>query len=221
MTTEKKGPDRHKKSLSQLIAVLVLVCVLIIPILLLFEPGDWQRIITDPNSSPLLFIGLMAVLPIFGVTIIIFLVFIGIKFGTMPGILISGLLMLFHMLVAYLISHSFLRPQIDRFIGDHHWSRPKMPAGKKDLYAFLFIAIPGLPYAVKNYLLALSGLPFLHYLVICWSVQLVMGIPFIVLGEAAKLGHGGTVAIAAAMLASGFLVVRWLRREFTGQSKDE
>lgn len=217
----KKGTARKKIRLSQLVALVGLAAILFIPVLLLFEPGHWQRIITDPNSNRLLFIGLMAVLPVFGVTIIIFLIFIGIKFGTMVGILISGLLMFFHMLVAYLISHSFLRPRIDRFIGEHRWSRPHMPAGRKELYAFLFIAIPGLPYAVKNYLLALSGLPFLHYLAICWTVQMVMGIPFIVLGEAAKLGHGGTLAIAVVMLVSGFLVVRWLRREFMSMHSEE
>ena len=215
MTAAKKGPERQKKPRLSRVVMILLAAVLILPFLFLIEPSDWQRVIAAPHSNRMLFIGLMAVLPIFGVTIIIFLVFIGIKFGTLAGILISGLLMLFNMLVAYLISHSFLRPRIDSFIGEHHWSQPKMPAGKKELYAFLFIAIPGLPYAVKNYLLALSGLPFLHYLAICWTVQLLMGIPFIVLGEAAKLRHGGALSIAIAMLISGFLVVSWLRREFS------
>ncbi len=132
MTSAKKGSKRQKKSRPSLVVLILLVAVLILPFLFLLEPSDWQRVITDPHTNPLLFIGLMAVLPIVGVTIIIFLVFVGIKFGTMAGILITGLLMLFHMLVAYLISHSFLRPQIDRFLGEHHWSRPRMPAGKKD-----------------------------------------------------------------------------------------
>ncbi|MEJ2690057.1 MAG: hypothetical protein P8130_08925 [Deltaproteobacteria bacterium] len=184
MKETKKGSDRPKKPFSQLTAMIIMAALVIIPILFLFEPGDWQKIITDPNSNRLLFIG-------------------------------------FHMLVTYLISHSFLHPQLDRFLDEHHWSRPRMPAGKRNLYAFLFIAIPGFPYAVKNYLLALSGLPFLHYLAICWTVQLVMGIPFIVLGEAAKLGHGGTLLIALAMMAGGFLVVRWLRREMTSSPPEE
>lgn len=217
----KKRHDRQRKRLSQLSTFVILAAILLIPFLFLLEPGDWQQIIADPNSNRMLFIGLMAVLPIFGVTIIIFLVFVGIKFGTLAGILISGVLMLFHMLIAYLISHSFLRPLVDRFIGERHWSRPRMPAGKRELYAVLFVAIPGLPYAVKNYLMALSGLPFLHYLAICWTVQLIMGIPFIVLGEAAKLRHGGALSIAIAMVVSGFLVVRWLRREFTVPPPEE
>ena len=221
MAEMKKEPKRQKKPWPLPVIMILLAAMVIIPFLFLLEPTDWQRVITDPNSNRLLFIGLMAVLPILGVTIIIFLVFVGIKFGTMPGILITGLLMVFHMLVAYLISHSFLRPQIDRFLGEHQWSRPKTPPGKRDLYAFLFVAIPGLPYAVKNYLLALSGLPFLHYLTICWSAQMALGIPFIVLGEAMRTRHEGALFIMAALLVSGFLVVRWLRREFSGPSRDD
>jgi uncharacterized membrane protein YdjX (TVP38/TMEM64 family) len=221
MKTEKEGKEGKGSRWPLLSAAVLLVTILVTAAVLFFEPASWQKIIADPHSNRLLFVLVMAVLPIFGVSIIIFLVVIGIKFGTLGGILISGVLMLFHMLVTFLISHSFFRPQLNRFLGEHHWAPPALPAGKKELYAFLFMIIPGLPYPVKNYLLALTGLPFLHYLIICWSAQMALGIPFIVLGEAVKSKHVGALFIVVVMLVSGFLMVRWLRREFNSSSPQD
>jgi len=221
MAPEKKGLGPGKRKGSLLSVVIILAAIMLTSILLLFEPGSWQQVVADPHSNRMLFILLMAVLPVFGVSIIIFLVFIGLKFGTPGGILISGLIMFFHMLIAYSISHSFLRPQVDRFIDQHHWARPRLPPGKRQLYAFLFVVIPGLPYAVKNYLLALTGLSFLHYLVICWSAQMMLAVPFIVLGEAVKARHLGALVVVTLMLVSGFWAVRWLRREFFSSSPND
>lgn len=192
----------------------LLAVLLLLAALLILNPGGWLQLIADPRAHRGLFVLLMTVLPVFGVSIVLFLVFIGLKFGILNGILVSGLVMLFHMVIAYLVAHSWLRPRVDRFVGHHHWRQPEMPAARKQLYAVLFVAIPGLPYAVKNYLLALAGLSFLNYLVICWSVQLALGIPFIVLGEVVKTRKIGFLLLGVFLLFSAFLAGRWLLKKF-------
>jgi uncharacterized membrane protein YdjX (TVP38/TMEM64 family) len=214
---KKVGPNRQQNVL----VALFLAAITLIALVLFFGSGSWKEVISDPQANRLQFLLLMLVLPIFGVSIVLFLVFVGIKFGTLGGLLISGLFMLFHMLVAYLVSHSILRPYIDRFLGEHHWARPRLPPDKKLLYAILFAAIPGLPYAVKNYLLALAGLPFWRYLLVCWTVQLAMGIPFVVLGEAIRSKHAGVLFAAAAILAGVLWIGSRLRRKFYSSPSKE
>jgi hypothetical protein len=53
------------------------------------------------------------------------------------------------------------------------------------MYSFLFLAIPGIPYAGKNYMMPPAGVPFRYCVLMNCIVQGPLGIPFIVLGKSA------------------------------------
>jgi len=46
------------------------------------------------------------------------------------------------------------------------------------------MGVPGLSYALKNYLLPLSGIRFFPYLLCGWLIQGAMGVPFVIMGKA-------------------------------------
>ena len=64
------------------------------------------------------------------------------------------------------------------------------------------MALPGLPYASKNYLLALAGLPLPLFLAIAWPIQALSGLPFLFLGRSA-VNLDPKLALAAAALLAG------------------
>lgn len=151
--------------------------------------------------SPALFLVLMAVLPIVGAPISIFLVLVGMKFGVAGGILLSSLTMFFHLVCTYYLVHSFLRSRIIRLI---RYLKLPVPSSRNlptNLHAFIFMIIPGLPYALKNNLLDLSGIPDVPYLVIGWTTQFGFSLPFIILGGAVIRLDRSFIILAAGLFA--------------------
>ena len=90
----------------------------------------------------------------------------------------------------------------------------QIPHHRQTQFSFLFTVIPGLPYTVKNYLLPLSGISFGKYLLISWLVQGVMGIPFVVLGEAASQWSYHLLTGFLVLFVVFFVIGRKLRKRY-------
>lgn len=78
----------------------------------------------------------------------------------------------------------------------------------------IFMLFPGLPYSIKNYLLAMSGLSFLEYVIIGWVAQFSLSIPFILLGRAVIKMAPLFLGIALALVLLGFVGQNFLRRRY-------
>jgi uncharacterized membrane protein YdjX (TVP38/TMEM64 family) len=59
------------------------------------------------------------------------------------------------------------------------------------------MAVPGLSYTLKNYALALSGVPFRYYFPSGYLVQGAMGVPFVIAGDAVA---GRSLALLGAII---------------------
>jgi uncharacterized membrane protein YdjX (TVP38/TMEM64 family) len=168
---------------------------------------------------PSVFIVLMAILPVAGVPISLFLVLVGMKFGIAGGILLTAALMSFHMATTYYLVHTLLRDRIARLLRRFRVSTPTLLKNYTTWQVVIFMLVPGLPYVVKNNLLALAGLRFLRYMTINLSTQYLHSIPLIVLGGAAIQRNVAILAVALLLLMLGFLVQQYFKRRSLARSR--
>jgi len=137
-------------------------------------------LVNEGTPTPL-FITLMIILPIFGFPLSPFLLALGIKFGTLTGIGLMVACMPIHMIVSFglvKVAGNFLEALLSR----RNYTIPQISADKQIRFTFVIAAIPVAPYAVKNFLLALAGIPFRLYLSMNWGCQAVLATPAVILG---------------------------------------
>ncbi|MCF8052079.1 MAG: VTT domain-containing protein [Desulfobacterales bacterium] len=149
------------------------------------------------GTHPGLFLLMFAVLPPLGFPISAFLVLIGAKFGAWAGVLIMAAGMPIHLLVAFFVAHTFLRSLVQRYLEKIDYRLPEVPKNRILSFSFFFMAVPGLSYTLKNYVLALSGVPFKYFFLSGYLLQAAMGIPFVIAGEALA---GKSLLLLAAVL---------------------
>ena len=150
------------------------------------------------ETHPVLFLLMFALLPLVGFPISAFLVLIGAKFGAWAGVLIMAAGMPIHLMVAFFVAHSFLRTLVQRYLEKIDYRLPEVPKNRIFSFSFIFMAVPGLSYTLKNYVLALSGVPFKYFFLSGYLIQAAMGIPFVIAGEALA---GKSLLLLAAVLA--------------------
>jgi len=82
------------------------------------------------------------------------------------------------------------------------------------------VTVPGLPYAVKLYSLALTDLPFLRYLWIVWLFHVLNSIPFVGLGAAAATVSPLWLFVFAVLAIATIVGTKWLKERYLN-SEDE
>jgi len=170
----------------------------------------------DPQTHAALFLLMFVLLPLVGFPISAFLILVGVKFGAWGGILTMLVGMPVHLVVSYLVANSFLRSLLTRCLENMNYRLPQLPRDRALWFSFIFMAVPGLPYTVKNYVLPLSGAPFRTYFLSGYLVQGVMAIPFIVAGDAAAGEQLVILAAIFAVMLAIYAVVHQLRRRHAG-----
>ncbi len=165
------------------------------------------------SVSPIVFIALMIILPGAGFPVSVFLIMSGIKFGIFYAAVLWLLVLPLHALMGYYLSGK-LRKTIVRFSEKRGYHIPKAPEKNIAMYSFLFYAVPGLPYAGKNYLLPLAGVPFTHCVLMNSLVQAPQGIPFIILGRSVTELDLRLFYLALIMFIMLFVLLLWLKRRY-------
>jgi uncharacterized membrane protein YdjX (TVP38/TMEM64 family) len=132
-----------------------------------------------------LFLPAFLVLPLCGVPINIFLLASGMKYGFAISIAIAAVGMGMQTLAAWHLAHSLFREKLTEWLSETRFELPTIPEQHQIWVTTVFVTIPGIPYAVKLYSLALTNLPFRRYFLIVWLVHVINAIPFIGIGIAA------------------------------------
>lgn len=180
--------------------------------------GDEAAAVMDYVGSerihPAVFIALFALLPIIGFPISPFVILIGIKFGSGWGLLIMAAVMPIHLIVAFLVANSFVRSAIERFLEKRNHRLPQIPTKRVGWFSFVFMAFPGLSYALKNYTLAMSGVPFRFFFFSGFVVQGAIGTPFLLAGEAVAGHNLYLLAAVFFLLVTVYGAVYLLRRRY-------
>lgn len=115
----------------------------------------------------------LALLPLGGFPATILHVVTGARFGWGLGALLIGASILFQLLMSYLlvrVAPGFFKRRLKPV-------REKIPRGAHSSVTLFTMLLPGVPYFVQNYVLALIGVPLRTYLLIClpihWARSLV------------------------------------------------
>jgi len=126
-----------------------------------------------------------AILPVLGFPILPLLIILGIRFGSVCGNLAAVVIMPVHMVISFYITKIWLFRLVKWIAHKRAVEVPKVPAAHQMKFGFMFMIAPGLSYALKNYLLPLSGIGFLDFFLCAWLSQAALAVPFVILGDAA------------------------------------
>lgn len=174
---------------------------------------QWLKFILHKDTNPLLFIGLMVILPCIGAPISLFLILSGIKFGIGWGLLLTTACTGIHLVLTYPLAQGLVYSHLAPLLERYGKQIPQVPAHRAVRMAVLFTAVPGLPYTLKNYLLAASGIPFSTYLLVAWPIHLLAAVPFIGIGNFAFDLNIPMLLLFIVLLAASSLAVRAYRRQ--------
>ncbi len=153
----------------------------------------------------------MGLLPVFGFPMSPFLALAGVKFGTIWGMVLSLLTIPIHLAMCYVISKTFFQTIILKVMQSRGYSPPAFLTAKPGKLVMLFLIAPGPPYVMKNYILALTGLPFVSYMALTWLVQGVLASPIVILGGVASQHRWGLFTLTLMVLILGTLLLHWYR----------
>ena len=208
--------DKKNKKILLFASVAVAALLVAVGIYLAIQYEYLQDAVSfvDQSMSSPLFITLMVVLPVVGFPISVFLIVGGIKFGILWAILLWLAVLPVHAVIGYYVAR-WARGPLERFLSDRMgYHIPQIPENNTAMFSFLFLAIPGIPYAGKNYLLALAGVPFRYCVLMNCIVQSALGMPFIVLGKSAAEMDMTLFYIALGIFTAGYLLLRWLKKKY-------
>ena len=170
--------------------------------------------ISQSQAHPALILLPYAVLPAAGVPVTPFLVLLGLRFGSAWGIVIMLAAIPIHLTVSFWFTRKVADPWIRRLAEKAGRSIPELPENRQLGYGFLFMGVPGLSYALKNYLLPLSGIRFFPYLLCGWLIQGAMGVPFVIMGKA-LVQWDMTLLAAAGMIVLVLFLFKHRIRDMT------
>jgi uncharacterized membrane protein YdjX (TVP38/TMEM64 family) len=168
--------------------------------------------IKSEHTHPAVVIGAFLVLPLLFFPISALLVLLGIRFGALWGCIIMFALMPIHLVISYYVVRTLFDEKLTRMAHKRGRQLFSIPEERLLMFSFLFMAIPSLPYTVKNYLLPITSIHFRDYLLVGWLAQGIMGIPFVVLGNATSQWNLGLIAVLFALLVVVYFIFRQLRK---------
>ena len=199
------------------------IITIIILVVILSKSGviDLNIFEYDLYESLLIIVAFL-VLPLIGFPFSALLVAIGIEFNYIIGLSVMVAIIPAHLVFSFWIINRFFREKIKHSPLASRFRIFDIPSERYLEYTFIFMVVPVVPYAVKNYLLSASGIPFKYYFIIGWIIQSVLGTPFVILGKAASmLDYRVLFALLILFPALYFVMTKLKRRYFKVIAEDE
>ena len=175
--------------------------------------------LVNENTPPELFVGMMVLLPLAGVPLSLFLLFLGAKFGAVMGLLLLEAILPIHMLASYVLAHAVRKPLVYYLVNRRNYQIPVVPERKALMFSFFFLAFPAFPYAVKLYLLPLAGVKFRYCFWLNWAVEGILCIPFVLLGKAAMDLNAEMFGITLVIFIILYIFLRWAKKQYLAIQK--
>lgn len=171
---------------------LTLVGMILIAVVLTFANDIGQLLVRikdfvlTPNAHTEWFLVALVFLPVLGIPVSLFCIMAGVKFGFTWGMVVIGAAMFGHMLMCYAAMHSYVKPLVKRFLDRRGYQAPTMNTDSQVNWAVGLVALPVLPYIVKNVLVASGTLPLKTYMLINWPLQVIHAVPYVMFSGAVK-----------------------------------
>jgi uncharacterized membrane protein YdjX (TVP38/TMEM64 family) len=177
------GVSQNKRAIWSALAIAVLAIGAISGILF-YTDLSWASVMDWIDElNPVAVLPLMALLPIAGFPIAIVYLVAGARFGPLGGGIVVAAITAVHLAGTYLITRTFLREPLKRFIQRRHVHLPEIPEDEQAAICLIAALVPGLPYVVRNYVLALADVKFRYYFWVCLPIYVVRSYVTILLGD--------------------------------------
>lgn len=163
-----------------------------------------------PGSNVSLFLLALFVLPLVGLPISAFCLMAGAKFGITWGLAAIGGAMLLQQLTCYWLMHSYFREPLRRLVERRAYQVPTLTRDQQLTWGVSLVAVPVIPYMVKNILLAAGQLSLWQYLLATWPIQMLFSVPLVALTGAARQQDTALIWLAAGSFIVIWLGARWL-----------
>jgi uncharacterized membrane protein YdjX (TVP38/TMEM64 family) len=167
------------------------------------------------QANPLVFFLVMAGLIVAGVPLTPLFVIAGATFGIRGGLLGSLLALAGGLALTYRIARGSLRPRLDRLLRRFDYVLPNFARGDRSALRFTLMVkfAPGVPGFIKNYGLAIAGVPFSVYFVVSMLITGAYAALLIVVGES-LLAHDVSKTVWALLILLLMLPISylWIRR---------
>ncbi|TYT75779.1 TVP38/TMEM64 family protein [Desulfobotulus mexicanus] len=163
------------------------------------------------QAGPFPFFLALTLLPLLGFPTTPFYILAGATFGWATGLLGSGLSLAANLVLCHWVSRSGLRPLLERVLRKTSFRIPEVKPGRFLPFIIGAKLVPGVPAFAKNYLIALSGVPFRIYFGISFSISMAYASSFVLLGESIlekDWGMLSAVVVVLALLVIGFWYLR-------------
>lgn len=171
-----------KRNRRDIVRVTILAAVVIGVIVV---THGWWNELKDAlmRTPPAMFFVLFCILPMAGVSIVLLQMVVGLRFGAEWGLVVVAAATAVHLAGMHVIARSLLRGTVERMLQRRGHSLPDLARREPVSVALLGALVPGLPYSIRNYLLALSDVPFRIYGPICWAIYVGRSFVTIMLGH--------------------------------------
>ncbi len=169
------APEKRRRARWRDGAASVLVFVALIGggiALLAWHDFDIESLLdTLRATNPLVFLGLMTVLPLVGFPIAVFYLYAGAAFPwpLAWGLCVAALAL--NMASAYFLGVRLLRRPLSDWLEARGYEIPALRETGHFRLVFIVRAVPAFPFPVQNYLLALAGTPFGLYFALSLAIQ--------------------------------------------------
>jgi uncharacterized membrane protein YdjX (TVP38/TMEM64 family) len=164
---------------------------------------------------------LLALLPLTGFPVSVLFVVAGAKFGSGWGTAIVAGSIVIHLLASFYLATHFLHDWMTALFRRTRYKMPQIPKGEHVPVTLLTTLVPGVPYAAKNYLLVLGGVPFRAYMLVCLPAHIFHASLAIFFGDLTRdLTRGRLIFLGtytAIIILLGRYVVKRLRTRRSGK----
>ena len=204
----------NKLTFVKIIAAVALLMLILSVVLYQEQVTLYLQKLQQGQTHPAGLIAAYVILPIIGFPIMPLLILLGVRFDSLYGSIIMTMIMPLHLAVSYWLVHTHIQTWIRRQAESRAINVPEIPEKHRLRFAFLFMALPGLSYSLKNYLLPMSGLSFFPFLVCGWLPQALLNVPFVIMGAAATQYNLIMIGIPALVYAALMLCGKWIKKRY-------
>jgi uncharacterized membrane protein YdjX (TVP38/TMEM64 family) len=190
-------------------------------IALFLEFGWWREMMELMEAvDPVLALLLMALLPLAGFSIGVVYVLAGVKFGLVGGGLAIVAVTTVHLIGTHWIARSLLEKRLRRFLEKRNYRLPEAPEGAEISLAAMVALVPGPPYFLRNYALALSGIPLRKYFWVCLAVYTTRSYVTLALGDLSSDPSRSGVYWLAGIVAVKLTICAFLIRRISRKHRE-
>lgn len=160
----------------------------------------------------------MVILPLVGFPVSLIYLIAGSKFGSVWGFVLCAIAIAVHLVATYWLA-KYLRGPLTKLLNKLGHKLPQVPKGEEVYVTLLTALIPGLPYAARNYVLALTGVPLKTYFWVCWPVFVIRSSLAIFLGDMTKDLTPGRITFLVCYLSIKIGICAYILHRLRRRSK--